>query len=261
MTPVPAASARPPLAARRPQPREHHGDVFVDPYEWLRAKDDPEVLAYLEAENAYTAATTAHLEPLVQTLFDELRERTQETDLSVPTFRRHTDGRAYWYYLRTQEGAEYARYCRAPADDAGHPPSLEDAIPGEVTYLDGNAEAAGHEYFDLGALTVSPAGGLLAYSVDVTGAERFTLRVRDLASGSDLPDQIVDVSSGATWAGDSHLFYARADEAWRPYVVLRHRLGTDAEADAEVLTEPDERFWLDVDRSRDDRWLVFSTLR
>ena len=261
-----ADSRQPPVAARRPHVREHHGDVVVDHYEWLRDKTDPEVIAHLEAENAYTDALTEHLEPLVETLFTELKDRTQETDLSVPVLVRHqgpggpgTAGPAYWYYTRTEEGAEYARFCRAPADDPSAPPSLEGAIAGETVYLDANVEAGGHDFFDLGALAVSPGGHLLAYSTDVTGAERYTLRVRDLRTGEDLPDTIPEVSQGACWAGDTHLFYTRCDEAWRPYVVLRHRLDTDADADVEVLTEPDERFWLGVDTSRDDRWLIFGS--
>ncbi|SEQ83243.1 oligopeptidase B [Microlunatus flavus] len=242
--------------------REHHGDVFTDPYEWLRDKSDPDVIAYLEAENAYTAALTEHLEPLTETLFTELKERTQETDLSVPVYARHSGPEgdsAWWYYTRTQEGAEYARYCRAPATDRLAPPSLDAPIEGETVYLDANVEADGHEFFDLGALAVSPGGHLLAYSTDVTGAERYTLRVRDLRTGEDLPDTVLDVAHGACWAGDGHVFYTRCDEAWRPYVVLRHRLGTPADDDAVVLTETDERFWLGVDSSRDDRWLVFGS--
>ncbi|MGI3784017.1 MAG: S9 family peptidase [Janthinobacterium lividum] len=266
MTEDPADIRQPPAAARRPSVREHHGDLVLDAYEWLRDKTDPEVIAYLEAENAYTDALTEHLEPLVETLFTELKDRTQETDLSVPTLVRHhgadgqeEPGSAYWYYTRTQEGAEYARFCRAPATDPSVPPSLEGEIPGEAVYLDANVEATGHDFFDLGALAVSPGGHLLAYSTDVTGAERYTLRVRDLRTGEDLPDTISDVSQGACWAGETHLFYTRCDEAWRPYVVLRHRLDTDAAKDVEVLTEPDERFWLGVDSSRDERWLVFGS--
>jgi oligopeptidase B len=257
-----AEARRPPEAARRSFVREHHGDVVVDSYEWLRDKTDPEVIGYLEAENAHTASLTEHLEPLVETLFTELKDRTQETDLSVPVFVRHGgDGQeaasAYWYYTRTQEGAEYARFCRAPATDRSAPPSLAGEIDGEDVYLDANVEAGGHDFFDLGALAVSPGGHLLAYSTDVTGAERYTLRIRDLRTGEDLPDTILEVSQGACWAGDTHVFYTRCDEAWRPYVVLRHRLDTPATDDVEVLTEPDQRFWLGVDTSRDERWLVF----
>ena len=216
------------------------------------------MLAYLEAENAYTAEQTTALGPLATTLFEELRSRTQETDLSVPTFTRHTDGAAYWYYVRTFAGAEYPRYCRAPAARPGRPPSTEAELPGEQVILDGEAEARGHDFFALGALSVSPDGARLAYSIDHTGAERFTLRIRDLRTGTDLTERIDDVAHGAAWAGDRHVFYTRADASWRPFTVLRHRLGSPVTDDATVLSEPDERFWLGVEQSRDRRWLVFS---
>lgn len=263
---LPAEPAEPPLADRRPTRREHHGDVFDDPYEWLRDKNDPDVIAYLEAENAYTEARTAHLADLTEAVFTEIRSRTQETDLSVPTYTVHTDtartdltggGSAYWYYVRTVEGSEYPIYCRVAAPEgSGSPPDVERQIPGEQVLLDANREAGDAEFFSLGAFTVSPAGGLLAYAVDTTGDERFTLRVKDLTTGELLADRIDDIAYGVAWAGENHLFYIRADAAWRPYVVLRHRLGTEPADDPAVVTEPDERFWVGVDASRDHRWIV-----
>ena len=247
-----------PLADRRPHRRVHHGDVFSDPYEWLRDKDNLEVIRYLEAENAYTEARTEHLKELSDAIFSEIKARTKETDLSVPTYSSHPGGLAYWYYVRTVEGSEYPIYCRVEAADPHTPPDPEGGdITGEEIILDGNVEAGDHEFFAIGALSVSLDGRLLAYSTDHTGAERFLLKVKDLATGEMLRDEIPDTAYGVTWAENSHLFYTRADEAWRPYVVLRHRLGTDAADDVEVLTEPDERFWLGVDASRDDRWLIF----
>jgi oligopeptidase B len=262
---APAASARPPVADRRPQPRVHHGDEFLDPYEWLRDKEDEDVLAYLKAENAYTEAQTAHLSGLREAIFSEIKARTQETDLSVPVYASHgvsPDGHpvAYWYYDRTVEGSEYSIYCRVPAEPDGggqrRPPSTEGEISGEQVLLDGNVEAAGHEFFSIGAFSVSPDGSLLAYSVDTTGGERFQLHVRDLATGEDLSEVIEDTAYGVAWAANTHLFYTRADEAWRPYVVRRHRLGTSPDSDVDVVTEPDERFWVGVDSSRDDAWIV-----
>ncbi len=234
----------------------HHGDIFADPYEWLRDKDDPEVIAHLEAENAYTTEQTAHLDPLVEAVFDEIKTRTQETDLSVPGYATHGGGSAYWYYTRTLEGSEYPIHCRVRAIDRSDPPDATRPIPGEQVLLDGNVEAEGHTFFSLGAFSVSPSGRLLAYSVDLTGAERFTLLVRDIDSGTDLPDRIEDTGYGVAWARDDYLFYTRHDEAWRPYVVLRHRLGDDPADDATVLVEEDERFWLGVSDSRDERWIV-----
>ncbi|MDT0400103.1 hypothetical protein, partial [Streptomyces edwardsiae] len=143
-------SAQPPVAKRGNHRREHHGDVFIDPYEWLRDKDNPEVIAHLEAENAYAEVSTAHLEPLRQKIFDEIKARTKETDLSVPMRRA-----GWWYYARSFEGKQYAVHCRCPIGDPDDwtPPALDEGaeIPGEQILLDENVEADGHEYFSLGA--------------------------------------------------------------------------------------------------------------
>lgn len=140
----------PPVAKRVQTRREHHGDVFVDPYEWLRDKDSPEVIAYLEAENDYTERTTAHLEPLRQKIFHEIKARTKETDLSVPTRRGN-----WWYYARTFEGKQYGVHCRCPVTDPDdwNPPEFDERteIPGEQLLLDENVEADGHDFFALGA--------------------------------------------------------------------------------------------------------------
>jgi oligopeptidase B len=247
-----------PVADRRPTERVHHGDRFADPYEWLRDASDPAVIAYLEAENAFTDAATADNADLVDSVFGEIKARTQETDLSVPSYATHPGGSAFWYYARTVEGSEYALYCRAPATDRRTPPALEGEIEGEQVLLDVNAEADGHDFFSLGAFSVSLDGRLLAYSVDVKGDERFTLLVKDLESGALREDRITDTAYGVAWAQNSHLFYTRADQAWRPHVVLRHRLGTDPATDVEVYTEPDERFWLGVGGSRDDKWVLIA---
>jgi oligopeptidase B len=249
-------TSEPPVAKRQPITRVHHGDAFVDPYEWLREKDNPDVISYLEAENAYTESQTAHLSDLSEAIFNEIKSRTKETDLSVPTYTSHPGGSAYWYYVRTVEGSEYPIYCRVVAHDRNKLPDPEQKIIGEEVLLDGNLEAEGHEFFSLGAFSVSLDGQLLAYSTDLTGAERFTIMIKDLVSGELLADQITDTAYGVAWAKNSYLFYTRADEAWRPYVVLRHRLGTDPSQDVEVLTESDERFWLGVDASRDDQWII-----
>ncbi len=248
----------PPVADRRPITRVHHGDRFDDPYEWLRAKDDPQVIAYLEAENAYTEDQTGHVKDLSEAIFGEIKARTQETDLTVPVRSTHSGGDAFWYYVRTLEGSEYPIYCRAPAASTA-PPDPEQSITGEQVLLDANALAAGFEFFSLGAYAVSPDGRRLAYSVDTSGDERFTLKVKDLVTGDLLADEIPDTAYGTAWAGNEHLFYTRPDEAWRPYVVFRHRLGVDPADDISVFTEADERFWVGVDSSRDDRWVVISS--
>jgi len=249
----------PPVAKQVPVERTHHGDTVVDPYEWLRHKDDPDVIAHLEAENAYSEALTDHLEDLRKAIFTEIKTRTLETDLSVPTRRG-----SWWYYARTVEGAEYALHCRCPVEDENDwtPPAPEPGaeVAGEQVMLDGNAEAEGHDFFALGTLDVSHDGRLLAYSVDTTGAERFTLRFKDLDTGTVLDDEIPDTFYSSAWSLDGRtLFYLTVDESWRPYRVWRHRLGTDARQDAVVYEETDERFWVGVGTTRSDRYVVIES--
>lgn len=255
----------PPVATRREHTRTHHGDTVNDPYEWLRDGKDPEVVAHLEAENAWTEQQTADQEPLRTEVFDSILARTKQTDVSVPTYTIHgdpggTDGAAaYWYYTRTVEGSEYPIQCRTDATDPDDPPDPEGDIPGEQVLLDGNAEAEGHEFFSLGTFDVSPDGRLLAYSVDTTGGERFTLRFKDLTTGEPLPDEIDDTAYSSAWAGNDHLLYTRADDAWRPWTVRAHRLGTSPDDDHEVFNEPDERFWVGIGLSRDERWVMIGS--
>jgi oligopeptidase B len=132
-----------PVAKRLPITRAHHGDVFVDPYEWLRDKDDPEVISYLEAENAYTEAQTAHLSELSNAIFNEIKARTKETDLSVPSYTSHPGGSAYWYYVRTVEGSEYPIYCRVIATDRDKMPDPNRRSAAKRFCLDANLEAKG----------------------------------------------------------------------------------------------------------------------
>ncbi|OBG97555.1 oligopeptidase B [Mycobacterium sp. E136] len=247
----------PPVAKRVDTKREHHGEVFADPYEWLRNKDDPDVIAYLEAENAYTEHVTEHLAPLRQAIFDEIKARTKETDLSVPTRRD-----AWWYYGRSFEGKQYSVHCRCPVADPDDwtPPVLDEntEIPGEQVLLDENVEAEGHEFFSLGAASVSLDGNILAYSVDVKGDERYTLRFKDLRTGELYEDTIVGIGPGATWAADNRtVYYSTVDEAWRPDTIWRHRLGSGLPAQR-VYYEPDERYWLGVGRTRSDKYVMIA---
>jgi oligopeptidase B len=255
-----AAAAVAPTAKTVPFERVHHGDRFVDEYEWLRDKEDPEVIAHLEAENAYTEARTAHLGPLREKIFDEIKNRTQETDLSVPTRLGE-----YWYYSRSYEGKQYGVHCRCPIDanaagiDAWTPPQLEvgTEIPGEQVLLDSNVLAEGHDFFALGAFSVSHDGNLLAFSVDTAGDERYTLRFMDLRTGELLGDEIPRTAPGATWSLDgSHVFYQTVDESWRPDTVWRHRLGDTSAADVRVFHEPDERYWVSVGATRSEKYLM-----
>jgi oligopeptidase B len=246
---------QPPTAKKIPTERVHHGDTVIDEYAWLRDKDDPDTIAYLKAENEYTEAVTAHLAGLRERLFDEIRRRTQETDLTVPTRKG-----GYWYYTRTVEGQQYAIHCRrAVRPGEVDPPSTEDGRPldGEEILLDENVLADGHEFFALGTFDVSPDGRRLAYSVDFAGDERFTLHVKDLVTGEVLADEVPNVFYGSAWSADgSTLFYLTVDEAWRPYRVWRHVVGTPAGEDQIVHQEDDERFWVNVGLTRSERFVV-----
>ena len=240
----------PPEAKKIPSPRTFHGDTVIDEYAWLADKDDPDTIGYLKAENAYTDALTARLAPLREQIFEEIKARTQESDLSVPVRKG-----GWWHYSRTVEGKQYAVYCRrAVRPGEVIPPMAEDGKPldGEEELLDGNELAVGHEFFSLGAFRTSPDQRWLAYSTDFSGNERFTLRIKDLATGATLPDEIPDTYAGCAWSLDgSAVFYTTVDDAWRPYRVWRHRIGTPAAEDTMVFEEPDERFhvWVSLTRS------------
>ena len=254
----------PPVAERRPVTTEHHGRRRTDEYDWLRAKDTPEVTAYLEAENAWTAARTSHLAGLRQQIFDEIKAHTLETDLSVPT-----RNRGFWYYGRSFEGREYGASCRVPVtdpDDWTPPVPAEDArpdepaLPGEEVLLDHDALAEGHDFYSVGGVTVSLDGRLLAYSTDTVGNERYVLEVKDLSTGELLPDRIEGVHGGGVWGPDGQdLYYCTFDEAWRRDKVWRHRLGTPQTDDELVFHETDERFWVGIGRSRSDRFMVIAS--
>ncbi len=246
-----------PVPKRVETERVHHDDVFIDHYEWMRDKADPEVVAHLEAENAHVESETAYQEPLRQRIFEEIKSRTKETDLSVPL--RRGD---WWYYGRSFEGKQYGVHCRAPVagPDDWDPPVFDEHtdVLGEQVLIDENAEADGHDYFAVGAATVSPDADVLAYSVDVIGDERYTLRFKDLRTGELLPDRISGISAGVTWAADSAcVYYTTVDESWRPDTVWRHRLGAQGH-DEQVFTEPDERFWVAVGRTRSNAYIVIA---
>lgn len=244
-----------PSPERRPTERIHHGDVVVDPYEWMRDKTDPEVIAHLEAENAYADARTAHLGALRERLVEEFVGHTQETDLSVPV--RRGD---WWYITRTTAGDDYPRFTRVA--DAGLMPQVEPGVmlAGEQVLLDAQAEAAGHEFYSLGGLTLSPDHNLLAYAVDTAGDERFTLRVVDLSAGEVLDESVTGTGYGIAFSTDQQwLFYARVDDAWRQHQVWRHRIGADPAEDVLVLEEGDERFMIGFERSRDETTLVIQS--
>jgi oligopeptidase B len=252
------AQPQPPTVRREPSQRVHHGDTFTDEYAWLADKANPEVITYLEGQNAYTEALIAGQADLRDTLFGEIKARTKETDLSVP----YRKG-GWWYYSRTVEGQQYAVQCRraaGPGETA--PPMTADGGPpdGEEVLLDGNELAGESMFFALGTSNVSPDGTQLAFSTDFEGSERFTVKVKDLATGAVAADEIPGAFYGSAWSADGRaLFYVTVDAAWRPYRVWRHIIGTPAASDAIVFEEPDERFWVGVGLTRSERYLIISS--
>ncbi len=247
----------PPRAPARPSELRHGDDTRIDPWFWLRDRDDPEVLAHLAAENDYTAAAVAHLAPLRETLYDEIVARVQETDASAPTRRGEFE-----YFIRTIEGLQYDVHCRRPSGTPGLPDPFAPpgTAPGEAVVLDENALAAGHDYFAVGDLALSPDQRLVAYTVDTTGGERYELRVRDLAAGTDVDDVVPDVYYGVAWANDNRtILFTRPDASMRPWQVWRHTLGTPTTDDVLVYQDDDDRFFVGVARARSGGLLVITT--
>jgi oligopeptidase B len=246
-----------PVAEPRPTVRSHHGDEVEDRYEWLRAKEDDAVVAHLEAENAYTDARLAHLEPLRERIFQEIKGRVKETDLTVPV---RMGG--WWYYGRSLEGKQYGLQCRAPLadEDDWTPPHLDVDVdvPGEQVLLDGNVEADGHEFFSLGAFSVTTDGSRMLWGVDTSGDERYTVRVKDIATGELLPDVLEGIGGGARFTPDgSFILYSTVDDAWRPNGVWLHRVGeAGQDGDVEIAHEDDEAFWIGAGFTRSRQYLV-----
>jgi oligopeptidase B len=251
-------TSQPPQAKRIPAERTHHGDTIIDDLAWLAVKGDPDTTSFLEAQNSYTAELTVGQEKLREAIFDEIKSRTKETDLSVPMRKG-----GWWYYTRTVEAKQYAIRCRrAVRPEDTRPPMTEDGAPlaGEEVLLDGNELAAGSDFFSIGAFSVSPDGRQLAYSTDLAGDERFTLRFKDLATGETAPDEIPGTFYSAAWAADaSAVFYITVDDAWRPYRVWRHILGTPAADDVVVYQEDDERFGVGVELTRSEQYLIITS--
>lgn len=245
---------QPPVAPRKPTTRSHHGHEVVDDYDWLRDPDDPDVLAYLSAENDFAQAQLAHLAPLREALFVEIRGRTQETDLGVAV-----GLGPWWYYQRSFEGKQYVAQCRTPRRAEEPRPVLSPGVvvEGEQVVVDGNVEAQGSPFYQLGACEVSVGGDLVALAHDRTGDERYDVVVRRIVGGEVVDGALRGVGADLVWSLDGrHLYYTRLDEAWRPHEIWRHELGTDPAGDVRLLEESDERFWLGISSSRDDRWLI-----
>jgi oligopeptidase B len=245
----------PPSPRRREKAAELHPPwlTLTDDYAWLRDPGypevkDPEILAHLEAENAWFQANMAPRQPLIDRLFAEMRGRIKEADKSVP----QKDG-DWLYWIEYEEGAEYKKWWRRPvgaADDG----SADELILDEV------ALAQGHDYFRLGAISVSHDGRLLAWSVDDNGSERFTARIKVIATGEILPDEIPGTNSGLIWVkGDTGLVYSLANENWRTDNVRLHWLGQPLDTDVELYHEDDEGFRAGAALSANEEWLILST--
>ena len=244
----------PPLAAEKSHVISRHGVTLEDPFNWLRADNwqevmrdpsslDPEIRAYLEAENAYSDAALADTAELQHTLFEEMKARLKPDDRTVPS----PDG-PFEYFSSFAAGGQYPRLCRRPRGGGD-----------EVILLDGNAEAAGKIYWDLGAATHSPDHTLVAYSTDDKGSELYTVRIRDLATGQNLADEIPDTRGDIAWANDSRtLYYIRVDANHRPRAVWRHTIGTPLSADELVYEEADESFFLALGRTRSRAFVLIN---
>lgn len=236
--------SQPPVATKQPHLTTIHDVKREDDYYWLRDKNNPATIDYLKAENAYTEAVMAHTKGLQDKLFKEMKGRIKETDVSAPV----KDG-PYYYYERTEEGKQYRIHCRKK----GSLNAIEEVL------LNENELAAGHDYFRVGNFEVSPDHRLLAYAVDMEGDETYTLRVKDLATGKLLPDEIQNTYYSVEWSSDCKvLFYTILDESMRPFKAFRHVLGDDSKNDVLVYHEPDDRFYVTLSKTLDQKYILVS---
>jgi oligopeptidase B len=237
-TPLPLP---PPVPWEFPVRHRHHGFVRIDPWHWLRERDNPKVLAHLEAENAHTESWFARTGDLTDLLYAEIIDRIEESNTSAT----YPNGN-YLYQSRIGKGQNYRAYYRKPRYKEGE----------WQLYFDANTEAGDHAYFDLGFLDVSPDGKLLAYAIDTVGEESYTLRFRDLATGQDLPQVIANTSADGEWdASSSFYYFVMEDDTRRPDRIYRYAIGTDPASAELVYTEEDPRFYAGICKSQDERYL------
>ena len=254
-------SAPPPSARTVPNVRTSHGRTRVDPWAWLDEPADPEVIAYLNAENAYAEAVMAPTKVLQGALFEAIQSRTAETDAGPPSW-----SGGWWYYTRTEAGLQYGIECRLgdPARDLDAAAVAELTRAGrpaaEQVLLDPNRLSGSSDYLDVGILDVSPGGRLMAYGLDLDGSELFTVRFRDLTTAGEFDDVIAGAYYSSAWnyAGDA-FFYVRPDESMRPWQVWCHIIGSDVAGDRLVYQEDDERFFVEVSLSRSESRIVIAT--
>ncbi len=235
----------PPKAAIRPHAMTMHGHTRIDNYYWLNERENPEVIAYLEAENQYADACLKHTEPLQEQLFKEITSRIKQDDNSVPI-----KIRDYYHYTRFEEGKEYPIYCRKKH-------SLEAE---EEVILDGNVLAEGHAFFEIGEVSLSEDDRLLAYSVDIVSRRIYTVYVKDLQKGEMVGEPIENTSGNVVWASDNKtLFYGVKDETLRPCKIMRHRLGTNPSDDVMVFEETDETFVTYISKTKSRKYLIINS--
>ena len=236
----------PPVAEKRPKELTIHGHTRIDPYYWLRERENPEVIAYLEAENAYREAMMAGTKKMQEDLFQEIVSRIRQDDSTVP----YKDN-GYYYYVRYEEGKEYPIFCRKKG-------SLE--APEEIL-ANVNEMAEGYAYYQVGGLSVSPDNRYMAIGIDTVSRRKYTIHIRDLQSGEMLEDEIPLTTGGSSWASDSRtLFYTlKDDETLRSRAVMSHQLGTAAASDRMVYEETDETFSTWVTKSKSKEYLIIGS--
>lgn len=236
----------PPIASKKPKELSIHGHTRTDDYFWMNERDSPEVVDYLRAENAYLDSVMEPLQPFREKLFEEMKGRIKETDMSVP-YRL----RGYWYYVRYEEGGEYPIYCR----------KRETLEAEEQIILNVNELAKGQAYCEATGLTVSPDNRWLAYGIDTVSRRQYTLRIKNLETGAYSPESVEDTDGSYVWANDNHtLFYDVKDaETLRTFRIKKHRLGDAPENDSLVYEETDETFYCSVSKSKSDAYIFISS--
>ena len=241
------AQLKTPEAARKPITLKTHGHERVDPYFWLNERKNPEVIKYLEAENAYLKEQMKSTESLQKKLFEETKARIKQTDVSVPY-----PENGYEYYSRTAEGKQYRTFCRRKS-----------GTENEEVIVDVNELAKGHQFCSVRGLEVTTDTKTLAYGVDVVGRRKYNVHFKDLSSGKMLDDKIENVTGNMAWAEDNKtLFYTRQDpKTLRSFQIYKHTLGTDSKSDKLVYEEKDEEFSCYIGKSRSRKYLMIASIQ
>lgn len=234
-----------PLAKREEKTLSIHGDTRIDPYFWLNERENPEVIHYLEQENAYCDFVMKDTEPLQEMLFEEMKSRYKKDDQSLPYF-----FNKYWYIIRYEEGKEYPIFTR----------KFQSLDAEEEQILDVNILAEGHRFFEVGSVAVSPNNEVATFSEDNLGRRIYTIRFKNLKTGEFLQDQIANTTGKAVWANDNrHIFYIRKDKSLRAYQVWRHELGTDSSQDILVYHEEDEAYDVNIYKTKSLEYIFISS--